>query len=78
MLLKDGLGQIRITDRAIDFHPSLGIPPQSNADTGWLERITFLNLGTHIAGFDRDPGYQPLMFEPGIALATAIVARLAC
>ena len=57
LLLKDGLGQIRITDRAIDFHSSLGIPPQSNADTGWLASITLLSLGTHTAGFDKDGGY---------------------
>jgi CubicO group peptidase (beta-lactamase class C family) len=67
LLLKDRLGQIRITDRAIDFHPSLGIPPQSNADTGWLENITLLNLGTHTAGFGKDGGYTALLFAPGTA-----------
>ena len=67
LLLKDGLGQIRVTDKAIDFHASLGIPPESNADTGWLENITLLHLATHTAGFGKEGGYTALLFAPGTA-----------
>jgi CubicO group peptidase (beta-lactamase class C family) len=46
---------------------SIGVPPMSNIDTGWLDEITLLQLGTHTAGFDKQGGYTALMFEPGTA-----------
>ena len=45
--------------------PTIGVPPQSNVDTGWLDQITILQLATHTAGFEKDGGFGKLMFQPG-------------
>lgn len=47
------------------YHAGLGVPPQSNAKTGWLDKITLFHLATQTAGFDKSGGYTKLMFEPG-------------
>ncbi|MEZ5352432.1 MAG: serine hydrolase [Bryobacteraceae bacterium] len=57
--------KIRLEDRAVDLHPQFGVPPESNADTGWLPRITVQHLATQTAGFDKKGDYQPLLFAPG-------------
>jgi CubicO group peptidase (beta-lactamase class C family) len=44
---------------------SFGVPPTSNASTGWLAEISLLQLATHTSGFDKPGGYIPLLFEPG-------------
>ncbi|UCG47363.1 MAG: serine hydrolase [Phycisphaerales bacterium] len=46
-------------------HPDLGIPPKSNAETGWLGKLTLFHLATQTAGFDKNGGYTKLLFEPG-------------
>ncbi len=62
--LKDG--KIKsLDDKANEYHPSLGMPPESNRETGRLEEITIFHLATHTAGFDKDGGYTQLLFEPG-------------
>ena len=33
LAIKDG--KISLNGKAMDYHPSFGIPPESNADTGW-------------------------------------------
>ncbi len=58
-------GKMRLTDKAIKYQPSLGIPPKKNDSTGWLDQITLLHLATQTAGFDKPGGYEPLLFEPG-------------
>jgi CubicO group peptidase (beta-lactamase class C family) len=65
LAVKDGL--MSLSDLAQQHHPSLGIPPESNAATGWLDDITIQNLATHTAGFMTDGGYEELFFEPGTA-----------
>ena len=45
--------------------PTIGVPPQSNVDTGWLDQITILQLATHTAGFEKDGGFGKLEFQPG-------------
>jgi len=52
-------------DRAKKYHPGFGVPPESNAQTGWLDKITLFHLGTQTAGFDKPGGYTELLFEPG-------------
>lgn len=47
--------------------PRIGIPPDSNAETGWLEQMTILHLATHTAGFKKSGGYTSLIFRPGTA-----------
>ena len=64
LALKDGKIQ-SLQDPAKEYHPSLGVPPQSNAGTGWLDQITLFHLATQTAGFDKNGGYTELLFEPG-------------
>lgn len=61
--IKDG--KIQLDAPARRYHPSLGLPPESNAQTGWLDEITILHLATQTAGFEKPGGYQPLLFKPG-------------
>jgi CubicO group peptidase (beta-lactamase class C family) len=64
LALKDGKIK-NLGDPAIKYHPSIGVPPQSNAGTGWLDKITLFHLATQTAGFDKNGGYTELLFEPG-------------
>jgi len=64
LALKDG--KIKgLNELAKKYHPGFGIPPESNAGTGWLDKITLFHLATQTAGFDKPGGYTKLMFEPG-------------
>jgi len=64
LALKDG--KIRsLQDPAKKYHPGFGVPPQSNAETGWLDKITLFHLATQTAGFDKNGGYTKLLFAPG-------------
>jgi len=63
LALKDGL--VSMTLPAKLYLPDLGIPPDSNATTGWLDMITVLQLATHTAGFEKQGGYGDLIFAPG-------------
>lgn len=60
-----GDGKASLDQPAVACHPEFGIPPEENADTGWLDDVTLLHLATHTAGFDKNGGYMPLLFEPG-------------
>jgi len=64
LALKDGKFE-GLGDLAKKYHPRFGIPPQSNAETGWLDKITLFHLATQTAGFDKPGGYEKLLFEPG-------------
>ena len=63
LAIKDG--KLRLTDNARAHHPTLGTPPDENANTGWLDEITILHLASQTAGFDKQGGYVPLLFRPG-------------
>ena len=64
LALKDG--KIKsLQDPAKKYHPSFGVPPQSNVGTGWLDKITLFHLATQTAGFDKNGGYTKLLFAPG-------------
>jgi CubicO group peptidase (beta-lactamase class C family) len=59
-------GKIKsLDDPAAKYHPNFGVPPESNAATGWLDKITLFQLATQTAGFDKSGGYTELLFEPG-------------
>src|SRR5688500_13773669 len=58
-------GKVKLSDPAIKHQPALGVPPKSNRDTGWLEKITLKHLATQTAGFEKPGGYGKLLFEPG-------------
>lgn len=64
LAMKDG--KIKSLDEpAGKHHPSFGVPPEENAKSGWLDKITLFHLATQTAGFDKDGGYTKLLFEPG-------------
>ncbi|KON28649.1 hypothetical protein AC481_00755 [miscellaneous Crenarchaeota group archaeon SMTZ-80] len=67
MALEDGL--VGLNDVAQVYLADIGIPPESNSDTGWLDKITILHLATHTAGFDKPGGYVDLLFKPGMTWA---------
>jgi len=54
-----------LEEPAKKYHPGLGVPPESNIETGWLDKITLFHLATQTAGFDKPGGYTKLLFEPG-------------
>jgi CubicO group peptidase (beta-lactamase class C family) len=62
-----GDGKMKLDDRARAFHPKIGIPPDSNTDTGWLDEITLRHLATQTAGFEKPGGFGRLLFRPGTA-----------
>ncbi|MHC4324817.1 MAG: serine hydrolase [Planctomycetota bacterium] len=54
-----------LQEPATKYHPKFGTPPESNAETGWLGKITLFHLATQTAGFDKSGGYTKLLFAPG-------------
>lgn len=58
-------GMLATDDLAQTHLPTIGLPPDSNLNTGWLDDIKVLHLATHTAGFDKAGGYTQLLFEPG-------------
>jgi CubicO group peptidase (beta-lactamase class C family) len=58
-------GKMRLEDAAVHHHPGLGVPPEANRATAWVDRITVAQLGQMTAGFGKDGGYTELLFCPG-------------
>ena len=58
-------GKVKLTDRAVDLHPTFATPPEENARTGWPGEITLLHLATQTAGFEKPGGYGKILFKPG-------------
>jgi hypothetical protein len=65
LALKDD--RVALDDRAQQHLSSVGLPPQANADTGWLDDITLKNLGTQTGGFEKPGGYIAVSHQPGTA-----------
>jgi hypothetical protein len=63
LALKDG--KVKLDDPAKKHHPTFGTPPESNAQTGWLDQITLRHLAGQTAGFEKKGGYTNLLFAPG-------------
>ncbi|MCA9138733.1 MAG: serine hydrolase [Planctomycetales bacterium] len=58
-------GKVNLETPAKHYHPSLGTPPHTNAETGWIDQITLLHLATQTAGFAKPGGYEQQLFRPG-------------
>ncbi len=58
-------GKVKLDDPAKEFFPAFGVPPEENAQTGWLDKITLRMLATQTAGFEKPGGFGRLLFEPG-------------
>lgn len=63
LALKDR--KVKLDDLAQKHHPTFGAPPESNAQTGWLDTITLKHLAGQTAGFEKPGGYTNLLFAPG-------------
>lgn len=63
LAIKDG--KLRLDDKAKQHHPTFGLPPEENTQTGWLGEITILHLASQTAGFEKPGGYTRLLFRPG-------------
>ncbi len=57
--------RVQLDDFAVKYHPTFGVPPETNWQTGWLDKITLRMLANQTAGFEKPGGYQPLLFAPG-------------
>jgi len=64
LALQDGKFK-SLHEPAATYHPQFGVPPEANAESGRLARITLFHLATQTAGFDKNGGYTELLFEPG-------------
>ncbi len=58
-------GKIKLDDPAMKYHSTLGTPPDSNRQSGWIDKITIRHLLTQTAGFQKVGGFLPIDFEPG-------------
>jgi hypothetical protein len=58
-------GKINLNRIAKELHPHIGLPPDSNLATGWLDEITILHLATQTAGFTKSGAYPDLIYRPG-------------
>jgi len=58
-------GKVKLDDPAKKFYSDFGVPPETNAQTGWLDKITLRMLATQTAGFEKPGGFGKLLFEPG-------------
>ena len=55
LAIKDG--KIKsLQDQVKKYHPGFGVPPESNAQTDWLDKTTLFHLATQTAGFDKRAG----------------------
>jgi CubicO group peptidase (beta-lactamase class C family) len=63
LAIKDG--KFALADKALALHPTFGVPPETNAASGWVNEITVLHLASQTAGFQKPGGYTPLLFRPG-------------
>ena len=63
LAIKDG--KLRLQDKAKQLHSTLGVPPEENRETGWLDEISILHLTSQTAGFEKPGGYTKLLFRPG-------------
>jgi CubicO group peptidase (beta-lactamase class C family) len=67
LAIKDGL--LDLDDSVIRHYPAFGSMPAGAIETGWIDEITYRQLATHTAGFDKPGGYEPLLYRPGEAWA---------
>jgi len=58
-------GKVKLDDPAKQHYPAFGVPPDTNVQTGWLDKITLRMLATQTAGFEKPGGFDKLLFEPG-------------
>ncbi|MBE9516067.1 MAG: serine hydrolase, partial [Proteobacteria bacterium] len=63
LAIDDGL--VNPADLAKSHYASVGTPPLTNLDTGWMDALTMQQLATHTGGFDKNGDYISQTFQPG-------------
>jgi CubicO group peptidase (beta-lactamase class C family) len=62
LAIKDG--KVQLNGNARKIHSGLGVPPENNEVSGWLDEITILDLASQTSGFQMPGGFTPLLFRP--------------
>ncbi len=65
LAVQDGL--VGTQNSALSHYAGFGVPPASNAGTGWLDDITLGQLATHTGGFTKPADFIDLIYQPGTA-----------
>ncbi len=50
-------GKVSLHDPAKRYLPGVGVPPESNAPSGWLDELTLWHLATQTGGFEKTRGW---------------------
>jgi CubicO group peptidase (beta-lactamase class C family) len=58
-------GKVNLHDKAKKHLPSVGTPPESNAQGGWLDELTLWHLATQTGGFEKTRGWCRQAHRPG-------------
>lgn len=59
--------KVQLHDKARTHLVTVGIPPQGNAETGWLDELTLWQLATQTGGFAKTRGWCRQVKRPGTA-----------
>jgi CubicO group peptidase (beta-lactamase class C family) len=62
-------GKVRLDDKAQTYLPQVGVPPDSNRDSGWLGESTLFHLATQTGGFEKTRGWCRQLYRPGTTWA---------
>ena len=62
-------GKVRLDDKAQTYLPQVGVPPDSNRDSGWLGELTLFHLATQTGGFEKTRGWCRQLYRPGTTWA---------
>jgi len=60
-------GKVSLQDQARRRLPGVGVPPESNAQSGWLGELTLWHLATQTGGFEKTRGWCRQLKPPGTA-----------
>ena len=58
-------GKVELHDKAAKYLPSVGTPPENNAETGWLDELTLWHLASQTGGFEKTRGWCRQAYRPG-------------
>jgi len=58
-------GKVKLRDKAKKYLPTVGIPPESNTETDWLDELTLWHLSTQTGGFEKTKGWCRQVNRPG-------------
>lgn len=60
-------GKVSLGDKSQQHLPSVGVPPENNAESGWLNELTLFHLATQTGGFEKTRGWCRQTHRPGSA-----------